>query len=589
MRIRDVRGFAAAALVALLPSTGAAFEWNAQIGFLYDRTDSWQETALPRHSTQPRLDLDLRLELKGDVAGPGVFAWRGTTDYRRTSASIDGANEWKSNALTYHGDVALFQHRNSPFTLTAFADREDTRLDLSQGATVTGDRLTRRWGARASLVGELTPAVDLGYTRIDFDETIASVPRSRGEDLVTASFSEDVGAFSAGATYQGDWSDGTWVIDQFQTQEVNVRGDVRFGPTNELVLVDRFYRRVPTATTGPTFSADANAFTASLWIGRTPGEAIRAQFSSQQTLTGTPGSQEESRANSARYSHDVRLDPELFLRANLDLSTTEQANAAARIRSTGATLWPELWWRREVATGGKIKPGVRAKKLYEISGGPLLSVLATDGAAPAFGYGAATRLQATFPWHRREVGAIYEVRYGKDLFGQPGWLFQQSGSGTVAGDAGPGTYSAVATVLASRSWNPVIGDDMTQSISLLANYAWLRYTAFAQFVLQNGVLPGSDGFKGDGLVIPVGFDTRRTSVNVGGTARFQVLTARLVARYERSVAPGQPDIDGTELTAGLGYRYGAFELSLDDRFTASPGLTRNVVFLRLSRTLGSNY
>jgi len=593
VRGRDVR-CAGAALVLLLPATATAFDWAAQVGLLYDRSDTWAEN-IPR-TTQPRLDLDLRLDLRGAIGGPGILAYGGSAAYRRTTTELNGERTGLDNVLTYNVEAAVLQNRKSPVGLTLFARRIDGRYETSLGQPVAGDRVTDTFGGTFRLVGATTPGLELGYRRTAYDEQFGSLPtHSLTNDSVSARVSQSAGAFALGASYQGDWNDGTWVADQFESREVNFSGSVFLSPEKDIVVVDRYYRRIPTTAGPDTFGVDTNSFRAALRLGRTPGDSTTLAYSDRRSRTESAGLSGEALDNSLRYSQDFRLrDPTFFVRVVADLSMTEQRTVLAELRSQGGTVGPELWWRRTTTSEKKIAPGVREGTLVEISGGPRAGVLAVDGEPVRYGYGAVLRARANGAWRSHDVGGNYALSYGNDLFGLRGWVVEQQGSATIAGAAGLGRFNAQATLLSRRGWNPILGDEASRSFSLLGNYTWRRYTAFGQASISSGILPGTGSFVGDGVLVPVGFATQSAAASAGASvALLSGLTARASGGYTQSFLPGQPDLSILDANAALAYRYGAFDVTIDDRITRTENgvapITRNVVFVRISRTIGSRF
>ncbi len=579
-------------LALLVPGTASAFDWVARVGLLYNQNDTWAAPA-PK-MTQPRLDVDLRLDLRGDIGGPGIFGYGGSVDYRRTTTELNGRRTALADTLTYSVDASVLQHRQSPVGLTVFARRSDGRFESSLAQQIVGDRVTDTWGGTLRLAGAGTPGVDLGYAHTEYDELIAPAPpHTRTGDSFSARISHSTsGAFGIGASYRGERSDGTWVADQFDSHEADFTGSVFFGPDKDLVVVDRYYRRIPTASGLGRFALDTNTFRATLRLGRAPGESTSVAYSDQRSRTEATTSAESS-ANSLRYNQDFRLGgPHAFLRAIADVSATEQHSTAGSLRSRGATVGPELFWRRAIVTDRKLDPGVRESSLLELSAGPRAGVLAVEGARPRWGHGGVARVRANGPWRSHQLGAQYEVSYGSDLFGLPGWALDQQGSATLGGAAGTGRFNLQATLLARRGWNQVLGDEATRSFSLLGNYAWRRYSVFLQGTVSSGVLPGTGAFVGDGIVLPIGLSTQSTSASGGASVNLvSGLTARAGGTFSHTFLPGQPDLAIREGTAGLAYRYGAFELTLDERLTRTEdgraSVTQNTFFVRVSRAIGS--
>lgn len=584
------RHLLAAGLLALLPAAVPALDWTLRAGVLYDRSDTWTETTPT--TTQPRLDLDLRLDLRGSIGGPGVVAFGGSAGYRYTTIELNGARTDLSTTLTYKADAALFQNRKSPVNLTLFASRDDGTFETSAG-TVAGDRVTDNYGATLRLIGAQTPDLALGYMRNAFDERIGADPiHTRSTDSVIAQVSHSVNAFGLGASYRGDWSDGTWVADQYESHEVNFVGSVLLGGDRELTLVDRYYARAPTTDASGAFGLDSNAFRATLRLGRTPGDSTTLDYSDRRQVTETSASFTEAITNSLRYTQDFRIDRELFVRAVADVSATQERTGAVEVEARGGTVGPELWWRK--VTDRDAERGVATGTLVEFSAGPLVGATAVRGEPTRLGYGGVFRARASGPWASYDLSGSYEVTYGTDLFGRPGWTLDQSGSATIGGAGGAGRFNLQATLLGRRSYAPLLGDQAANSFTLLGNYALYRYTAFAQAGVANGVLPGTEGFVGDGIFVPTGLKTQSASASGGlSVILYSGLTARVSAGYLQSYLPGQPDLTTLEGNAALFYRYGAFQLSLEDRITQTGNGTdpfiRNVLFVRVSRAFGSRY
>lgn len=582
----------AAGVLALLPATVLAWDWTLRAGVRYDRSDTWTETTPT--TTQPRLDLDLRLDLRGSIGGPGVVAFGGFAGYRYTTIELNGARTDLSTTLTYRADAALFQNRKSPVNLILFAARDDGAFETSGGA-VAGDRVTDTYGGTLRLIGAQTPDLALGYTRNAYDERIGADPiHTRSTDSVIAQVAHSVSAFGLGASYRGDRSDGTWVADQYESHEVNFIGSVLLGGDRELAIVDRYYARAPTTDASDAFGLDSNAFRATLRLGRTQGESTSLAYSDQRLVTETGASFNEAITNSLRYTQDFRIDAELFVRAVADVSATQERTGAVDVEGRGGTVGTELCWRKATAPDRDAERGVATGTLVEFSGGPLVGATAVRGEPTRIGYGGVFRARASGPWASYDLGGSYDVTYGTDLFGRPGWTLDQSGSATIGGAGGAGRFNLQATLLGRRSYAPLLGDQAANSFTLLGNYALSRYTAFVQAGVSNGIPPGTEGFVGDAIFVPTGLETQSASASGGlSVILYSGLTARVSAGYLQSYLPGQPDLATLEGNAALFYRYGAFELSVEDRITQTgtggDPFIRNVLFVRVSRAFGSRY
>ncbi|WP_242392790.1 hypothetical protein [Anaeromyxobacter oryzisoli] len=571
----------AASLVLLLPLAGSAFEWTGQLGFVYDRTDSWQDRLA--HDVRPHYDLDLRLDTKGYIDSPGVFDWRAAGGYRRSSVELNGAKSQLSDTFIYNVHGALFQHADSPLTLTGFASRTDTRFGAVGGMDAPGNRTTDRYGGVLHLASETTPEVDLGYQRNSFkDEFPAQPDHTRTSDVFSALLHQDVGAFAMSANYRRENSDGTWISDQFDEDTLYLNAQAHLGKASDVTVYDQYYRRTATAISASAFSLDLNTFQAGYRAGIQPGELTLIRYLNSRAFSDFGAVSTEVLSNSLSYSQDFATsNREVFIRGGAELTTRDTRGPLGNAQSRGATLRPEAWWRRS-----------DRRRTYELSAGPLLGALQSEGST-RFGYGAMTRARVEAPWNDYTVGAMYELTYDTNLFGRHGWALSQQGSGSVRGAAGPGRFAVQLSALARRGWTDGLGDEATRSLSARGEYSWHRYTARGQLDFQSGILPGTpQSFIGDGLLVPVGFSTHSTTAIAGMDIRLLTsLSATGQLRYTLSTVPGQPDQDLLETLAAVAYRYGAFELSIEDRLSRSnaASATNNIVLVRVARTIGSRY
>ncbi len=570
----------AATLLCLLPAAGAAMDWTAQVGLGYDRKDEWSPAT--ERQTVPRLDLDLHLDLGGYLASPGILNWRGSVGYRRVEETAAGN---QSDQFTYHASAKVFDHGETPLKLNLFADRTDSRVESSGGGTTAvGDQVGSAYGAIARLHKAGAPALDLGFFRSQDEEKIGSLlNHDRSMSSVSAGFAHAAGDARVNGSYNGQWSDGSWVADQNTMHQVSVVATSSLGSERNITVSDQYYRRAPTTSASDAFASEINSFRAIFRDG-VVGRMSQVSYSDQRAVTASAGVWEEAVANSLGYQHDLALSSsEYFLRGTADASATEQRRSdGVSLSSRGGTVGAELWWRR-IASG-----------TYEIAAGPRVGLLQAAGEPIRAGYGVFAHATLVAPWRGRQVSAFYDASYGSNLFGQPGSTLQQSANGTVSGAAGIGRYNAGVTLAAQRSSTPVFGPSAATSISALAGYAWLRYSLSAQSSLSHGILPGTSGFVGDGLFIPVGFDTLQISTVLQGNVSFDSgLGAHVDASYTESIGPGQPSNSVRGAGCGLSYRFAAFAVSIDDRFQRyqqpSIDYSNNLFFVRVSRAFGSGF
>jgi hypothetical protein len=595
----------AAVLLCAAPAAAAAFEWTGRVGLAYDRLDTWTPPA-PRQ-TAPRLDVDLRLDVRGDVAGHGIVDYGAGAGWRRMTSEVQGQSSGLENALVYHADVTVLGYMRSPLTLRMFADRTDGTWERTSGETLTGERLWTSYGATMDVRASGVPALTLGATHAENEDRLQTVPfHDRSLDSLSATLSHSTSAFGLNAGYRGEWSEGSWVADRYDGREVNVTGTSNLAADRTLTVVDRYFSRAPSTQEAGSFGTEVNSFRAMYQdAGATPGRTTTLHYSDQRAstvvsmdpsaLATAARSSDESRTNSLQLRHDSRLPhPEHFVRSVADVSMTDlRRGDASALRTIGGTVAGELWWRRFASTGMKLQPGVYGSRVYELAGGPLVGFVDTAELGTKVGYGGTAHARIGVPWRERQVAGVYDLSYSSNAYGRRGWVLAQGGNGTISGRAGIGGYSLALNVAAQRSWSPVIGPSASRSITGLLRYSWLRYSVQGQASISNGVLPGTSAFVGDGFFVPVGFDTRQTSVALAASASWPSgFGLRADARYTESIGPGQPSYSLYEASSAILYRYGAFDLSMEDRVTTpriGGGAKANAFFVRVSRAFGSRY
>lgn len=585
-----MRPVAAAALMFALavwaaPAPVRAFEWTGQLGVLYTRDDAWAEQG-PR-TTRPHLDLDLRLDVADFVRNPGTLTWNAGIGYRRVSDDLNGAHVSRTDAVSYRLSAALFRNPTSPFRLSGFATRSDARVESPGSVAASSDERVATYGGTLSIAPPALPGMQIDYHRTEIDEAAPSLePHRRAVDRVRAQASHGTTAFSASGTYDGEWSDGTWVADQYQQYVVRAEGHGKVTERGELFLLEDYLRREPTATSGPTFAVDASVFSGAYREGLVPGELLSVSYRFTRGLTETPTELAETVNQAARWEQDFPLDAsQLLVRTLAEVTRTEQRTAIIRGTSTGETVGALLWWRRD-----------QRGTLVEWNLGPQLGLVQTQGDGNQFGYGGSGAVRTSRPWGGHRATISYDASYQRDL-GVRGWTLRQSALAGLSRSVGVGRANLQVSAFAARQWTPVLGDDVRRSISLTAAYAVRRSSLDAQASYHSGAAAlARDRTLGDGIFLPLGFDTHALTVVAGAaTDLLPSLSGRVQLQGSSTRAPGQPDMGSYEAGASLTYRYGALDFAIEDRYSVIPasgagyGFRANALMVRASRTIGTRY
>jgi hypothetical protein len=569
-----------------LPAVGSAFEWGASAGLLYSRNDLWSEGGA--HLAAPHLDIDLKLDAAGFLDRPGVVDWSAGAGYRRISDRLNGALTGLSNTLTYHLNLDFFRNRTSPVAASLYALQSDTRVDRFEGTTASGDRTLQRLGGSVRIAPPARPYVEAGYERLHLSEDLPDFSHTSTDHIVTGALRHSAANFSLGVQYRGDFSDGDWVSDQYDSYYLVAFAESRLGDTHEdrrLSVTERYYQRAATSASDAAYSVNANAFNATYQSGLLPGTRTLVSYQNSHGLNTTAALTNEVSGNDVRAEHDFAIeDSEFFVKGFAAGSLVQQRAAATELRSSGETVGGQLWWRRQAPAA-----------TYEAAAGPLIGFLQLPGKPDQLGYGASGLLRGGRPWNDYQLGLNYAVDWASDLFATPGWSVNQQLSATIGGAVGPGRIDGTLGVTARRAWGPVLGDGAMRGVQLNVNYAFGLHTIFGQAALQSGMAGTAPGeFAGDGLFLPAPFDSHTTSLLAGATSRlFTGLVGRLQGRYTSTHIPGQPDLTFTEGLASLVYHYAAFDFSLEDRYLVTDASSfrsrANSVMLNVSRAFGSRY
>jgi len=577
----------AAGLLMLLPALAGAFEWTGRVGFLYAQTDIWP--AAGARVSDPHLDLDLRLDARGEIVSRGVFDWTGGVGYRRLSDSQEGTRTALLNALSYRFRGALFQNRTSPVRLNLFADRTDSSVEnLVGGTTVTGNGTVTRYGGAATVRVNEVPRLEMGYSARQTEETFPGSPlRSTDSQRARFAFGHTAAVASVNMRLDGEWNTGSWSADNYDQYIVSADGHSRLSERGDLFFTDQYTQRTATAATGPTFGYDFNAFSVGYRAGMTPGDALLVSYRNVHSLIDTSVGSTENLIHNARYEQDFRFEgSKYFLRPLADLTYREQRLSTGTVTNSGETARVLLWWRDAGDRG----------RLFEWNAGPAVGLLHVPGEETRLGYGAVAAIRYSGPFYATRASASYEAEWRSDIFGQRGWSLRQQASAGTSGAAAGGAYTFQATASAFRGWTPLGGDQAQRGVQANGTFRRRGYGGDLSLGFSSGASPNVAGVDlvGDGFFLPVGFNFHTFTVAAGANAELlHNLVGRVQLRSTTSSGPGQPSISYGEAGASLSYRYGAFDLSLEDRYQRSlsddNSIPTNIFMFRVSRIIGTRY
>jgi len=567
----------------LAPSLASAVELSGHFGLSYLRTDTWVDEAA--HEASPRLDLDLGAAARGAVMSPEFMAWQLDAAWRRMSQSSDNQRSTASNSLFFGARASMFNGARSPVHLSLDATRSWTTFSASTSSDVTGETVTQSYGTQVSVKPDGLPTVTAGYRWNDYQNTIPGLEQhDRTVQLLDASTFIGGPAFRLSATYNGELSDGSWTTDRYDTHRAAVSVHAPLGERTDLFVEEQYQLTKPASMADPgAVQLDNNYLRAFSTNGGNYGDRQVVNYLYGHLLSQPAGGLvSESSRQAFRYEGDLLLTtPTLFTRWILDASINQARSGTSALDTTGQTLALQLWWRR---------PGERT--LVELWGGPIVGFIQSNTTGDSNGLGAAGQARLNQPWLGQDTTLLYRVNWGDNLYGAVGSSLQQSLTASMSGGLLSGSYVASFSAGASKTSSPVLGDGASRSLQLDLHGTFRDLLLEAAVTLDQGVEGSTPkDFVSDGLFIPAPFNARTLQTYGRGTYTLVPgLAATGQVRWLNSEHPGHPTLDQTEVFGALEYRYGAFLVSVEDRYgwndTATGSYRVNQFMFRIFRQIG---
>lgn len=586
---------AAAVLAVVLPGVPLAFEWSGRAGAVYSRDDQW--TPASGSTSLPRLDIELALDGRGHVYTPDALTWAAGVGYRRFTMDPSNGPSSAQNLLSYRLSAVAFGRRGSPFTLSGFANRSEGDGSASLGSYGTTEQT---FGGSMQLNLLNRPTLRLGYAHSDgkYTSPIYATHDNR-RDVFDAATGYATNAFSFDVQYRGNLATGTYDAENYDDHRVDLASRVNVFKDVTVQLSDGYYRRVPTRTSTFNPRQELNSFTAfgrHATLGSVSTEQVRYNHTSAltETLTLLPsaGAPRTSVLTRSIDSLDVEVRRPLTEKewslattasatyADTALETGNPAVPDERLRTAGQALTPVVHWAREVED-------VR----YRAHAGPSFGLLEPFDGTTEFGWGASAGGSVQRRFARLLAGSTYSIAYAKAV-GTPTTSFAQTLSVDAEGNVGPNRLRAIVAASGERSTTPLIGTSASRSVRGNVEYGQRNWAAFAEVQLRDGVaFPLRDAFRGDGLFLSPGYDSRSTSILGGLRGGWAGLSAQGSLRLSNVVLPDRPSQDDLEARGEVSYRLGAFGVGVEERYLLSlrDRASGNVFFFRIYRLLGSRY
>lgn len=568
--------------VALLPAAASAIDWSTRLGLDYTRIDARSDDG--PSSTMPRLDLNLGLDASGFLSAPGVALWSATGQYQRITTSGDQLGSTR-DILSYRAKLSLLNSPRSPLALELFARRhqDDYSVDAPNGdATVTSTTI----GGTARLALRDRPTLSLGYTLSDDERRGQLWPSSDNRiHTLTASSSLGAPAFTYTADYRGNFSEGTYVADDFADHRVDLNGRAILTPTADFRVSDTYYLRLPSTVAAVNPHQELNTFSAAV---RNSGSGLEYQqyayryTRALQTSALTPDAERSNQRADVTVQHV--LTPEWRIRATADASLQDDRLGASTDRASGENVGAVASWTRRA--GGSAT---------ELRGGPSFGLLQPSTGGQVFGYGASAGASLRQAWAPYTIQLNYDVSYASNLHAIRGWNLRQNGNASVDRPFGGGVLTASVLATANAFDSPVFGPAVGRQIQAVGRYQYASWSGFLQYTLSSNLRGAvNDTLASDGLFIPPGYDSHSRMVSAGLSARlFRSVTAKGELRLTSTDLPDRPTFTENELRGSVEWDYGALRIALEDRYLVTDvndtSGSRNLLMVKIYRVFGSRY
>lgn len=573
---------ACALVMAAMPSRAdaASLSLTGDLGLVLSRSDGGADGI---YAGSTVLDWWGQLSLAGSPFRPGLLDFVLTGYYHGTAGYYPGSRDRTDN-IGGRGQISLFN--GSPLSLTLGASRDWTSFTGSGDNTRTGSMTTNSVAGTALLSMRGYPTVRASVMWNDLtNRTLDGADSKEDTFSASAGIAHNIGRLTYALSYDLARSYGTFDETNYYSHSVNLQLTAPFSENATFRLIGRYFLRQPTndSPTNPRFD-DASLGAGVQWH---PGKATASfDYSYRHFLIESHGAADlEEESHGFTETTTYRKSEELTLNAGGNVYYVSERHGDGRVTSAAEALSGGLSWRH------KLNRNLVAGLGLGIQGG----LLEGDPGGTALSYGVNASAGLNYDRRNYNLALNYGGSYLDGVGGEPGWSLRQqlllTGEGVVKARA---ILRGTIALVGARREDPLLGSFEAGSATLTFDAIMSRYRFQLTGGATGGASPalGSDSLLGDGLFLPVGFNTYSlfAALTAGQTADRGrlVLTETLRTLWTRG--PGRPDQYEDGLDLSFSYNIGAFILSLDEHFSyGGIGASRrfgNLVMARISRSFG---
>jgi hypothetical protein len=574
----------AAVAVLLLAGPARAVDVGGAVGAGYFRADTSTSTF---DTTASTWDWFGNVAISGSPFAPGLFDWQLEGGYQGRRDYYEGGSTGMQG-LSYRASTTLFGQKGSPLVLRFDTGRSKTEFTSDTAQNSAGTVETTGYSASAYYREEDRPNVSAAFNRVETETRGFSTDRTFADtSRVSVAMAHGAATFGYALNYDLSWNDGTYDSQNYRTQLVSLRGQAKLSPTASLNFSETYYQRRPTGGVlfnpgydDQSFSAQLNWQPDGRWNSRT-------MYQYQHFLVEDPTTSSRERLyNGLTESLDLAASTELKAIGLVGYAASEERAAGVSTKAQSAFLTAEAIWSH-----------VAGQLTWQADGSGSIGTYMPEGAAASTSSGVQASVGAQWSRDMAALGASYNFGYQTDLGGFAGWSLVQTVRldgelhagddwrfrGNASASAGRASLSSAGFGTANRQLLLTLGADWR---------AWSSVLMLGQIEGLSSSL--TSPLHGDGLFLAPSYNsTQRYATLSLSPPAWEGLRATLIGRLMATSAPGQPDTFERGFSVSASYAVGAFNLSLEERWSQGGATqvtsTGNLLMARISRSFGARF
>ncbi len=556
-------------LSLLVGAPAAALDVWGNAGGAYMQNDTWGAV----HTQSPFLQGTGHVDANGELLDPGQLDLASSLHYGESGRPGSTGQQW-GGALN-----VLTLSRWLPVQL--FADRTWGNFS-SDSAGRTGTTLSTGLGASAqTLMQQYRPLFYAGVGQNEMHnyaidgKVIDSISRSLNTGITMS-----LPRLAYSARYGYGWNEGTLTPSNYGSHQVGIASQYALSERTTGVFTGDYYIREPSRADPLNPRISSGNFAVST-VYRTETSANSLGYSYGDSSIRPFGGE-------ARSSTSNGVDESYSWPVSRDVALSLGGNASAVASAVGTNV--ERSAGQSASLGGGWHHGYDAFRMG-VSGSASGGVLeAKGGVQPAFG--GQGSVSCSRPFASAEGSLSYSIGYGQNLKGVVQTTFAQSLMAGGSWKTSLAQLSGNLSFMAQRSDNAVFGTAANRSLTADVTARLRTFSLSAQGGIVDGLSPELSSPVGDGLFIPLSYNSHRRYANArfgtGGGSGYWGWTFGALANATQASDLGATAQHQEDLAINLGFSFGAWAISISDDYAiggpdGGPTYRSNGFFVSLTR------